>query len=62
MIACEASVLDKLIVFILWFLWLLFERWLGRTSKVQANSTIDLVATISVALISAIISQRGKHD
>lgn len=43
-------------------LWLLWERWLGRTKKVKANSTLDLVATIGVAIVVAVIRNRRGKD
>jgi hypothetical protein len=40
-----------LFVKILGFSYMLFERWLGRTSKVKANSSLDLIADAGSAMI-----------
>lgn len=39
--------------------WMFFERWLGRTDKLKAGSTVDLIATMVVALIIALFKRRN---
>lgn len=38
--------------------WMFFERWLGRTDKLKAGSTVDLIASMIVAIILALFKRR----
>ncbi len=44
-----------------WVLNLILERWLGRTDRVKAASTFDLIVS-GVVIVAALISRKGNKD